>query len=162
MTQHSAHDISKLVILWLDTKGDYISNKKLQKLLYYIEAWALVHQKSVIKEDFEAWIHGPVIPSVYREYREFRYNPIQISYTCGESSKKLFSDLIDNLAFSDKRKKLFESVMTNYGSLSAFELELLSHSEPPWLEARKGLAENDIGTNKISKESMQEYYHSLL
>lgn len=57
--------------------GDGITNKKLQKLLYYVKAWGLVYfTDGIIDDDFEAWAHGPVCPNVYTAYKEFGYNNI--------------------------------------------------------------------------------------
>ena len=59
-----ASDIAHIVTYYVNQKGDTISPKKLQKLLFYVEAWNLVHLKiPLIEEDFEAWVHGPVLPS---------------------------------------------------------------------------------------------------
>ncbi len=44
---------------------------KLQKLLYFFQGW--YHNRYggwLLTEDFEAWPYGPVIPSVYDEYKE--------------------------------------------------------------------------------------------
>ena len=43
---------------------------KLQKLLYYCQAWALVwDDKPLFKEKIEAWISGPVVRTLYNTHR---------------------------------------------------------------------------------------------
>ena len=59
-----ALEISNIILTHFDYSGDLITNKKLQKLLYYVEAWNLVYKSSLIDDDFEAWVHGPVVPDV--------------------------------------------------------------------------------------------------
>jgi len=42
-----------------------ITNKKLQKLLYYSQAWYLVfNKKPLFKDKIEAWVHGPAIRTI--------------------------------------------------------------------------------------------------
>ena len=65
---------------YLNQKGDAISPKKLQKLLRYVEAWYLVNFEgnSLIDEDFEAWIHGPVVPEVYKKLKHAGFNNLRV------------------------------------------------------------------------------------
>ena len=52
-----------------DSSGDYISNLKLQKLLYYAQGFHLaIFNKPLFNEPIEAWAHGPVVGSSYRKY----------------------------------------------------------------------------------------------
>lgn len=54
--------------------GDTISPLKLQKLLYYCQAWHItIFDEKIINEDFEAWAHGPVLRSVYKRFAGFHY-----------------------------------------------------------------------------------------
>jgi len=46
--------------------GSLISNLKLQKPVYYADAWHLANcDKPLIQEDFQAWVHGPAIPALF-------------------------------------------------------------------------------------------------
>lgn len=159
---HSGHDIAKIVLYSLYEKGDLITNKKLQKLLYYIDAWALVHYEGLILEEFEAWVHGPVIPSIYREYKEFGYSPIQMELDCGESPKDRLKDIAATMKISTENLKLIDAVLNNYAGYASFQLESLSHSEPPWKNSRKGLEPFESSSAIISKKLMKGYYSSLL
>jgi len=116
MNQHSAHDISKIVIARFDQSGDLLTNKKLQKLLYYIEAWSLVYLGAILKENFQAWVHGPVIPSVYHEYSQFGYNPISQHYECGETPEKFINNLKKEIGLKKKQNKLIMEVLEKYGA----------------------------------------------
>lgn len=69
MTQITCFDIAKHFIRFANEEGSFISNLKLQKLVYYAQAWHLaIHGTPLFEEDFEAWVHGPVIPSLYQKY----------------------------------------------------------------------------------------------
>ena len=59
------------------TLGLTSCNLKLQKLVYYAQAWHLaLRDVPLFEEDFEAWVHGPVIPALYQEYKKFGWRPI--------------------------------------------------------------------------------------
>jgi Uncharacterized phage-associated protein len=76
---HKASDIAKIILkLSNPDVGDIISNLKLQKLLYYVQGFALaMYDKPLFDEDIEAWMYGPVVPCVYQEYKEFGSGAIE-------------------------------------------------------------------------------------
>ena len=124
---------------------DLISPLKLQKLLYYAQAWSLVFRgKALFYEDIEAWIHGPVVPCVYRRYKHYGYNTLPEEDLINE----LKTDEID----------ILNTVLMNYGRKSAKFLEELSHSEYPWLKARKGFRADQPSNRRISVRDMMNYY----
>ena len=61
-----------------------ISPKKLQKLVYYSYAWSIALlndspeniQFKLFESDVEAWVHGPVVPELYRKYKDFGWQEI--------------------------------------------------------------------------------------
>jgi len=60
-----AWDLGHIITHYVNQRGDTVSHKKLQKLLYYVDAWHYVHLgRPIVDENFEAWIHGPVVPEV--------------------------------------------------------------------------------------------------
>jgi uncharacterized phage-associated protein len=65
----------------------------------------------------------------------------------------------DNLATNER--ETIDAVIADYGHLSGRALSALSHSEPPWREARTGLSPTDRSNNPIDRDRMQEYYGSL-
>jgi len=66
----TAQDVTDLMLYWANRDGDLISNLKLQKLLYYAQAWHLVNfDVPLFGDSIEAWDFGPVIPNVYRQYK---------------------------------------------------------------------------------------------
>lgn len=157
-----ALEVSKIILTHFDYTGDLITNKKLQKLLYYVEAWSLVYHSSLIDEDFEAWVHGPVVPDVYHAYKGFGYTPIKNEYSEGQSASNKIRELLGNVKIDQTQKDIFFAVLEKYGSLNSFQLETLSHSEKPWLLAREGQGPFDHSAKVISKELMKEYYSSLV
>ncbi len=46
-----------------------IPTMKLQKLIYYCQAWSLVwDEEPLFSEDIEAWANGPVVRSLYEAH----------------------------------------------------------------------------------------------
>jgi uncharacterized phage-associated protein len=127
-----------------------ITNKKLQKLLYYAQAWSLVLNKErLFSEHIEAWIHGPAVPSVYGKFKKYGYGDITESF--GASSY-----------FSKKQSSMLDSVWKIYGNRPADYLEALTHAELPWQEARENLSPTHPSSNVISIETMRKFYTDVL
>jgi uncharacterized phage-associated protein len=144
MAAYTADQVADTLIAMSREKNIEITNLKLQKLLYYAQAWSLVLRKEPLFEaDFEAWVHGPVVPSVFRRFKGNRWNPI---------AEKV-DPIQDRLILAH-----LEKVMKVYGGATAGQLERLSHSESPWKNARGALAPDVSSNNEITKESMREYY----
>lgn len=129
-----------------DNKG--LTNKKLQKLLYYSQAWNLVFKnKELFNEKIEAWVHGPAIKKVYEFFKEFGYKEISENYD---------DSCISSL--SAEELELLDSIWEVYGKYDGDYLEILSHSEEPWQKARKSLAPFEASSNIISTDTMKSYY----
>jgi len=149
-TKTSALDIAKYFIWKAKSEGKAISNKKLQKLLYYSQAWSMVFDgKPLFKEDIEAWIHGPAIKPVYDKYKKFGFNSIDEKISDAEIKGIPSLELLD-------------SIWTTYGNYDAGYLEQLSHSEEPWQIARQNLDAADSSSNVISLTDMKNYYNRVL
>ena len=100
-----------------------ISNLKLQKLIYYCQGYSLgLHGKPLFIEQIKAWEHGPVVPSIYHEYKPYGDNPININFN---------PNYINEL--SELSVKLIDFVLMKLGGLSAWALRNQSHQETPWL-----------------------------
>lgn len=148
--EYTASDIAKYFIWKAEKEGQKITNKKLQKLLYYAQAWHLVFNngKPLFGEDIEAWIHGPVVRVVYEFFKKFGFNPI---------TEKISSNPVD-----EEKTSLLDQVWNVYGGLPAEYLEMLTHREKPWQEARRDLESNERSSAVISTKSMQNFYSELV
>lgn len=134
----------------LQKKGP-ISAMKLQKLVYYSQAWSLVwDDEPLFNEPIEAWMSGPVVRSLYEIHRG--------SFTVSQFHLQQYRKTNE---LTDSQKETVDSVLQGYGEKSAQWLSDLTHSEPPWKEARIGLSENERGDNVISLATMSEYYSSI-
>lgn len=140
----SAHDVAAYV---LSTTGP-LSAMKLQKLLYYCQAWSLVwDERPLFSEPIQAWANGPVVYDIYQAHR----GQFQVA-NWPEGN-------VDNL--DPTARETIDAVLKFYGEKTAQWLSDLSHKEEPWNQAREGLAPGEWGTREISLASMHEYYSSL-
>lgn len=136
------------VAAYILQKRQTISTWKLQKLLYYCQAWSLVwDEKPLFGEEIQAWINGPVCPAIYHKFQgQYQIDHID----CGDSG------MLD-----ENQKDSIDIVLSSYGDKSPQWLSDLTHKEMPWQKAREGLLPNVRGNSVISLESMAEYYESL-
>lgn len=132
----------------LQKKGK-LTAMKLQKLVYYSQAWSLVWDEAqLFPERIEAWANGPVVPELYKQHRgEFEI-------------EKWSSGNHENL--SKAQKDTVVAVLKFYGEMTAQQLSDLTHREPPWVEARAGLSPDTRGENEITPASMHTYYSGLI
>jgi uncharacterized phage-associated protein len=133
--------------IWLANEtGSFLSNLKLQKLVYYAQAWHLaLNDTPLFSEDFQAWVHGPVIPDLYQKYKVFGWQPI-----LENANPELPKEVQDFL----------EEVSEEYFACDAYQLEQMTHAEAPWNWARADLQHDAPSNAVIKKEWMKEYYRS--
>lgn len=133
-------------------EGTPLTNKRLQKLLYYIQAWHLaINEKPLFEDKIEAWIHGPAIRSIYEEYKSFVANPI---------NKVSNIEVIESL--ENDTIQFIDRIISAYSKYDTATLEYMTHAEEPWQVARRGLEANESSNNEITHESMRKYYAGRL
>lgn len=139
----------EVVANWFLSK-ESMSPKKLQKITYYAEAWsnALFGCNLINDSKFQAWVHGPVSPELYRKYKSYGWSLIPKN---NDSNIELDSETLN----------LLESVWVTYGDKSANELEALTHLEDPWKNARNNLNDDQPSNALISADDMRNYYKSI-
>lgn len=125
-----------------------ISAWKLQKLVYYSQAWrATWRDVPLFNNRIEAWANGPVCPDLYNLHRgQFTVSEV----TAGNP---------DNVA-ADERQDI-DGVVEFYSRFTGQQLSDITHAEKPWLLAREGLPPGVRGNHEITLESLTEYYGSI-
>ncbi|MEI7810327.1 MAG: type II toxin-antitoxin system antitoxin SocA domain-containing protein [bacterium] len=148
----TASKIADYLLIKSKKEGVPITNKRLQKLLYYIQAWHLaINKKPIFEDRIEAWIHGPAIRSIYEEYKSFVASPI-----VKEVDPKISDDLgVTNINFIDR-------IVKAYSIYDTATLEYMTHAEEPWKIARQGIEANESSSNEITQDSMKIYYSNRL
>ena len=120
--------------------GEYFTNLKVIKLVYFCHAWMLgIYGKPLIKQEVEAWTYGPVIPDVYHSFKRYGPKPI------------LASTRVRPGNFSSEEKAIIRGTYKKYGGLTALRLSQITHAEgTPWSQVSRG----DTIPNKL----IQSYY----
>jgi uncharacterized phage-associated protein len=143
-----AIDIAEFFIDFTHKHGDLITNLKLQKLVYYAHAWYIaLNKEKLFAEPIEAWVHGPVIPSVYRRFKQYGWNPISFQP--------------DDVNLTPEITDFLHEIMDAYGGYTGYELEKMTHSETPWKNARGNLAPDEASNNIISNDDLISYYSKV-
>lgn len=149
--EENAIDVAKNIINIYNSKVDelvrnyditpeYITNLKLQKLLYFVQALCLmIFGKKAFSEKILAWPYGPVINEVYQKYKPNRANEIV--------SEKFIKNISSGLY------KVIEEVVTCYGSIEANKLIDFTHEEEPWKNAEIN--------SEIDIESIRNYFNKV-
>lgn len=146
----SAQRVADFLVALGQKHGDPVTNLKLQKLLYYAQGWFIGLRKRVLFRDpIQAWPRGPVVYSVWKTYRKFRWNPI---------TARVHEPIFDP---AEVKAHLHE-VYRAFASVSAYDLELMTHREPPWQLARQGLKQDEPSNNEISLDALSEYFSALV
>ncbi len=135
------------VVAYVIQKTGPITAMKLQKLVYYCQAWSLVWEdRPLFRSRIEAWANGPVVTSLYQKHR----GQFKISTWDGDPNSISSSDA-----------STIDAVIEFYGHQTSQWLSDLTHSEQPWKDARAGLPNGAPCCNEITVAAMAEYYGSL-
>ena len=141
---YNALDIAKYFITLASPEDeDLITNLKLQKLLYYAQGFHLVlFGKPLFGERIEAWQYGPVVPEIYRFYKQYEVNSLP-------QPDDFNMDLYDR-----ETQELLNEVYEVYGQYTSPTLIRFTHQELPWKET----ALNE----EISLDLMKAYFETQL
>ncbi|MBU3029757.1 Panacea domain-containing protein [Paracoccus marinaquae] len=120
-----------------------MTTMKLQKLIYYSQAWSTVWDDDVIfPEAIEAWQNGPVVRELWQETKgRFRIDAV---------SKGTSANL------TDTQKETIDRVLGFYSNKDAQWLSDLTHMEDPW---KMAYAEGQ--NTEIFPAWLVEYYSSI-
>jgi uncharacterized phage-associated protein len=127
--------------------GDLFTHLKVQKLLYYAEAWTQVLlDQNLFNEKIQAWAHGPVVPEVFQAFKEYGWNPLPIPPS--NPIPNLDNDILEVLT----------QVYDTYGDLPAKTLESMTHDDAPWITARGTLEPEERCEVVMPKDRIKEYF----
>lgn len=121
--------------------GDIISNLKLQKLLYYCQGVHLaIHDTPLFSDEIVAWEHGPVVPNVYHNFKQFGGGAIEVpeEYSGPE--------------LTEEESGIVDEVYDVFGQFSAWKLRDMTHEETPW----KATSQNEVIDTDLIKTYFRE------
>lgn len=138
------HDVAAYIL----AKRGSMSAMKLQKLVYYSQAWHLVWaDRGLFTEHIEAWANGPVVYELFAGHR-------------GQFSVDSWPDG-NAAALSPDERESIDAVLAVYGDLDARKLSHLTHSEDPWRLARGGLPATARSNAEITPQALADYYTAV-
>ena len=141
----SALDVAAYI---LEKRGE-MTAMKLQKLVYYSQAWHLVWDSvPLFNEPIQAWANGPVVRALYDQHRG--------RFTVADGAIEG-----DPSRLADNETETVDAVLDFYAEYTPHEVSEMTHRERPWLQARKGVPPGVRMENEISQEEMMDYYASL-
>lgn len=118
---------------------------KLQKLLYLAQGYSFAfYDRPLFHNEIEGWVHGPVVPDVYKLYSEYKYNPITISY--------------ENIVLDKEAEDVLLYVLKKYSKYDAKYLEEITHNQEPWINSREGLDPDERSDKTINKLNIANYF----
>ena len=121
-----------------------ITNLKVQKLCYYAQGFALAKLgRPLFSDNIEKWTFGPVVSSLYWEYKRYGYSPLPIP-----------NEDLDLNRFTPEVRHILDTVNSVYGVFSATQLKNMTHMESPWLETEDGAA--------ITYQKLKAYFEPLV
>lgn len=142
---YNVEDIANRLLVWSEESGELLSNMKLQKLLYYEQGFHLAYFGTpLFDDDMEAWMYGPVVPSIYHKYEEFGKDAIH-----GDSNNVIYFE-------DDQEERLFDEVFDLYSRYSAVYLSRMTHEEEPWKSTGVGRG------NIIEKSKLLTFFKTRL
>lgn len=138
----NAHDVAAHIAANYGT----VDTIKLQKLVYYSQAWHLVaHDRPLFQEPIKAYKHGPVVGALWYTHRGMR------SVTSNDFVSETTGGLLPLEA------EVVDAVLSAYGSLTKWQLVELTHRERPWVDAWDNCEYDD----RISHAAMMQYYATI-
>ncbi|WP_053983440.1 Panacea domain-containing protein [Niameybacter massiliensis] len=159
---YKALDIAKYVINYcIDIQDvNLISNLKLQKIMYYIQAAFLVETGDLaFNEKISAWRYGPVVEMVYHEFKRYVNSGIDERIDTelvlkNENARYVYKrqKYNPNEKFIDEHKEIINKVIHGQNKFTAFQLVARTHEEYPWMHA----IEND--EPYIDIDDMRRYF----
>lgn len=136
----SCYDVAQYFLAKADEDaGDLMSNLKLQKLVYYAQGCALaLLDKPLFPERIEAWVHGPVVPALYREYKSYGAEAIPSPQA------------LDFSKYDQETRELLDEIYAVYGQFAAWKLRNMTHQDPPWHHTPAG--------QEITQDALRAYF----
>jgi uncharacterized phage-associated protein len=142
MKEYEAKDIARYVVFYCHKYRYPISNLKLQKILYFIQAYFLVKaNKPCFSDVIEAWDYCPIVPSVFEEYKIFG----SLNIPCTDDGSEF-------RYIKDDDYDLLNRILSEVSKNTESQLTYITRNQLPWINARKSV------TNRITNKAIADYF----
>lgn len=152
--------ISNFILDFAASEGMELSNLALQKVLFFCHAGNLVENgRPLVKHEFEAWQHGPVLQYIYSQFKDFEKLPIRgraMAMNAMTGEKEVAHADID-----ESTANLIKKTVRFYGKLEPWDLVDLSHAKDgPWYRVWNHSGRVNPGM-KIPNDLIVSFYSKL-
>lgn len=138
---YDQQDIAKYVIYTSYKQGKYITNLRLQKILYFLQLIFLdIYNKPCFDAKMEAWDLGPAIPDIYKYYEEYG-----TQFLPPEKTSR-------NFKIKKEEKETIDSTISLLSKYSTIQLIGIVKSQTPW---KKNYVYYD--SSEIPLEDLKEF-----
>lgn len=158
---HDAREVANFILDVCDKKSQPITNLELQKIMFFCHVWSLVTlKKPLIKNNFEAWQHGPVIQYVYRDFKKYKKSPI--TGRALKINKKNGKREVAKYDFNSQTINFLTNIIDFYSQLGAYHLVKLTHeADGPWDRVWNSQNQTSIGM-EIANNAIIEHYSKTI
>ena len=145
---YSAREIANRLLTLSAERGETLSLMQVLKLVYFAHGWCLaLRDEPLISEPIAAWKHGPVIESLYFDFRREQ----------GTWNLAPLSSEPEARPMSEQDDKLLGQILDTYGNEDAFMLSYLTHiPDGPWDKVRRQGKRGETIPNPLIKEHFRE------
>lgn len=154
---YDVKDVAQFVVNYSNEKSISITNLKLQKLLYYIQAAFLVKKgEPCFYQSIVNWRHGPVVVEIYEEFKQygsreieridettifiskdgFKFEPVEIKY--------------DESKIEEDDRDIIKKIINVYKKSSPWDMVEKTHQESPWMHTSN--------YDEITRDSIKSYF----
>ena len=131
----------------------------INKLVYFTYGFALASlNRKLFTEEIEAWKYGPVVPSLYHEFKHFEENPInKLSIHYSRTRRSISKPTVDE---EDKAIiNILKTIDKYYGEQSEEEISKMTHhTNSPWENSYLDKEDNC----KINYTDIKKHFKELL
>jgi uncharacterized phage-associated protein len=144
----TADEVADHLLTLAEERGDEVNNLKLNKLLYYAQAWHLGrYGEPLFPERFQAWSTGPVIPALY-----WKYKPWSIRHIGRHAAPPVFDD---------RTARLLREIADEYMWMDEYDLADLTYRETPWIRARGAIDIGDPCETELDEGDMRAFFRHI-
>ena len=142
-----AIDVARHILHKAQEKGFRLDPMQLQKMLYFSHGWMLgLCERPLFSEPVEAWPYGPVVESVYHEFKAYGSGDLP------DSEARQCDGLDESI------NKIIDQVISIYGKYSGPILSGMTHEkESPWEQTYK----SGYRSVSISNAVIHDYFRGL-
>ncbi len=132
-----------------------LTQMKLHKLVYFAHGWHLgLLGEPLLTERVQAWRYGPVVPSLWEEFKWFGAEPID-SFATRQVAGRARVPTVD--PDDTNVRAILERVSKIYGPRTAVELSRLTHeADSPWTAVTGG--RSHWGRIEIPDELLADHF----